>query len=205
MTNKPNKRQRKNMSSKQQLKQMVNSMLASRIEKKFFDSTVSQNVGTSWYIATLTQDIIQGTGGGQRIGDNIKYADLWANYRIGIGAGTATDIRIVIALDSMCNGVAPVYTDLFVNSNLTSTYSAQQIKENRFKIIYDYTGFVAVGGKNDIVMQRHFKLSNVCSFLATTSVAGANGRNSMWLFLISSENTNKPGFNMDFQVRYTDA
>lgn len=183
----------------------VERVLRRRAERKFFDSTVGVNVGTTYSVLALSQSIVQGTGGGQRIGDNISYLRLHCSFRVDCNiTATVNDLRIIVVLDKMNNGVAPVVGDLLIGTSLTSTYSAAQIKEKRFTILYDKLANVTTGGRSSFMQQRVIPLNQTASYLGTTNVVGANGKNSMWIFLVSDNNTNQPGFNMDFQIEYTD-
>lgn len=190
--------------SKSQISNMIMRAIDRRAEHKYIDTVVGVNVGTGWNINAITQGIVQGLLGSMRIGDNIRLLRVTMNARYDVGAGTATDIRVVLVLDKMNVGVAPVYTDLFVNTNITSAYSVQQIKEKRFTILYDKLSFVNNVGRNSLIIQKSIPLNHLVEYNATAGSAGDNGKNSMWLFLLSTDNTNKPGFNSDLQVEYTD-
>lgn len=187
------------------VQRQIDRALSRRAERKFFDSTVSSLIGVSYGVFALSQPIIQGIGGGQRIGDNIEYRNLYASFRVDINvAALATDIRIIIVLDKMNVGIAPVIGDFLVNTGLTSTYSALQIKEKRFTIVYDKLANITLGGVSSFMVQKVFNLRQKVTYSATTNVVGANGKNSMWLFVVSDQGVNLPGFNMDFQIEFTD-
>lgn len=199
------KRKRGSGNSIQAMNNVVNRYMRRRAEHKFFDSTVSETIGTTFDVNAITQPIIQGIGGGQRTGDNITYLDLTMVYRIDINSSaTTTDIRLVVVLDKQNNGVAPISSDLFVNSGLTATYSAQQIKAKRFTILLDEIYNVTAGGIAAITKKKVIPLNATAAYLGTTDAAASNGKNSMWMFSVSTDNTNKPGFNMDYQVRFVD-
>lgn len=198
------KNKKKNRSNKANMRVEIQRYMRRNAEHKFFDSTVASAVGTGYNILALSQPIIQGVGGGARVGDNITYIDLTMIYRIDIGNGSNTDVRFIVVLDKQNNGVAPVVGDLLVNTGFTSTYSAQQIKEKRFNILWDVVYNVTSGGVGGITKKVVIPLVQKAEFNDPTNVVGANGKNSMWLFMVSTDNTNKPGFNMDFQIRFTD-
>lgn len=181
-------------------------LLRRKSEPKFYDSTISATVGNTYGVYALSQPIVQGIGGGQRVGDNISYLDLTMIYRVDINLNTTivNNIRIIVFLDKMNDGVVPVVSDLLVNATITSTYSPQQIKEKRFTILHDAIHNVAIGGITSISERRKITLNQVCSYLAATNVNGANGKNSMWAFLIGTDGTNMSSFNMDFQIRFID-
>lgn len=189
----------------QAMSAVVHRYMRRRAEHKFFDSTVSETIGTTLDINAISQPIIQGTGGGQRTGDNITYIDLTMVYRIDINsAATTTDVRLIVVLDKQNNGVAPVIGDLLVNSNLTATYSAQQIKAKRFTILLDEIYNVTTGGIAAVTKRKVIPLNATAAYNGTTDATASNGKNSMWMFAVSTDNTNKPGFNMDYQIRFTD-
>lgn len=180
--------------------------LRKHAERKFFDSTVSQTTNTTWDVNALSQPIVQGVGGGNRIGDNITYTSLLVKGRYQINplaAASGTNMRLVIVLDKMNDGIAPIFSDLFVNNGMDSTYSPQQIKEKRFTILHDKVSNVAVGGITTITMNLRIALRQTAAYNATTNVVGANGKNSMWLFS-AADDANKPSLNMNFQIEFTD-
>lgn len=188
------------------ISRIVQRAIIRQSEQKFFDSTVSRSVGSSYTVNALTQDIIQGIGGGSRVGDNIRYKSLNINFRFDNNSSSpVNDVRVVIVLDKFNVGVAPVPSDLFVNTNLTATYSAQQLKSKRFTILFDKMFSLNNAGDSSAVVQKTIMLNQVASYNNVASTTNANGKNSMWLFMVGADNTNQAGMNGDFMVLFTDS
>lgn len=190
--------------SQANISSMIQKALVKNAEHKFFDTVVTNNPNATYVINALTQNIIQGTGGAQRIGDNIRLISLTYKARYDIISGTNTDVRVIIVLDKMNVGIAPVVGDLLVNTSITSTYSAQQIKEKRFTVIYDRIANINNAGRNSLIVQKTFKLNNVVEYNGTANATADNGKNSMWLFTVSTEPTNVPTLKADCQVMFID-
>lgn len=211
MVNKRNKilRQsgRKNLNSNE-VGRMIYRALRKSVEHKFFDSVVASTIGSGGTFFALTQAIIQGIGGGQRIGDNIALLRLQMNYRINLNitnTSLSDTIRVVVVLDKMNDGVAPTQADLMSLNTVTSPYSPEQIKSKRFTILFDKIDFVALGGKDIVVNQRSINLNGNTTYQGATSTTAANGKNSMWVYCIGTSNSFPAAFNMDFQVIFGDA
>jgi len=201
----PRRISKKNKKSANHIGQQIQKYLRKHAERKFFDTTVSSAVDITWDITTMSQTIVQGIGGGQRIGDNITYVNLTMIGRFTINpAAITSDCRMVVVLDKMNVGVAPVYSDLFINNGVDSTYSVQQIKEKRFNILYDKSFPLNINGIAAHMFHKKIKLNQTVEYNATTNVVGANGKNSMWIFYINDNGASKPSLNIDFQIEYTD-
>lgn len=190
---------------KSSVPQQIQKYLRKNAERKFFDTTVSSAVDITWDVTTLSQTIVQGIGGGQRIGDNITYVALTMIGRFTINpAAAVSNCRMVVVLDKMNDGIAPIYSDLFINNGIDSTYSVQQIKEKRFTILLDKSYALNLQGIAAHMFNHRMPLNQKVEYNATTSVVGANGKNSMWIFYINDNGANKPSLNIDYQIEFTD-
>lgn len=206
--NRRNTRKNNGRLTSSQVGTMISKALRRSVEPKFYDSVVSSTIGSGGTFFALSQPIIQGITGSQRIGDNIHLQRLQMNYRLDLNVANtqlSDTLRVVVVLDKMNDGVAPTGADLFTTATVTSPYSPEQIKSKRFTILYDKLDFVAIGGKNVLTVQKSIALNQVCTFQAATSVTAANGRNSMWVYCIGTSNTFPASFNMDFQVIFGDS
>jgi len=190
----------------QSIASIVHKIIRNEAENKLIDDTISLTNGTTPGISSLSQVIIQGTGGAQRIGDNIRWKAL--NYCFRIETNTLTTnscvVRVLIVLDKFNVGVAPTITDVLVTSSIQSVYSTEQVKSKRFTILHDKMYGLSQGGPANVVVQRKHKLDAISFYNGTTNVVGANGKNSIWLWQWSTDNTNPPSFNMEFQLNWTD-
>lgn len=174
-------------------------------EHKFFENIVSNIIDITWNISPVTSGIVQGISGSQRIGDNITYLCLRLVGRITVNpTASFSNTRLVIVLDKMNDGTVPNFSDLFLNNGIDSTYSPEQIKAKRFTILKDQIFCLNTQGIGAYAINEIIKLNQVASYNGTTNTTSANGKNSMWCFVINDNGTNKPSINLNFQVEFMD-
>jgi hypothetical protein len=183
----------------------IQKYLRKHAERKFFETVASQLINITWDIIPLSQNIIQGISGGQRVGDNITYVMLRNVGRITANStASVCNVRYVIVLDKMNDSVAPVYSDLFLTNAMDSTYSPEQIKAKRFTILMDKSYALNTAGVAAHMFNLKIPLNQTATFNAATSTTAANGKNSMWLFVIADNGANKASLNSNFSIEFID-
>lgn len=183
----------------------VQKYLRKHAERKFFEHALSTLVDVTWGIDAVSQPIIQSITGGGRIGDSITYVNLRIVGRITANAtASVCNFRLVVVLDKMNNGVAPVYTDLMLDNSIDSTYDVEQIKTKRFTILLDKSYALNTAGVAAHMWNQTIRLNQTAFYLGATNATASNGKNSMWAFYVSDNSANKASLNCNFQIEFTD-
>lgn len=179
------------------LKSVVN------VEKKYIDTTATTTSPAAGAFVLLN-GCTTGTSAITRDGQSIKMVSIYENYFWSINAAAATTyVRTVIVLDRQANGAAPSFTDIFVNSGVLSAANIGNSK--RFKIVHDTRKTLSLNGNE---MVRHKKFTK-CS-IHTEYNTGSAGTiadiqtNSLYLFHMSDQGANVPGFSYFVRVRFID-
>jgi len=205
MAPKRNGKKAKRGGNSQSVAAQIRKYIRDRFEHKFFETVVSQLVDITWDIVPISQLIIQGITGAQRIGDNISYIMLRVVGRL--TANTTANVcntRFVLVLDKMNDSVAPAYSDLFLTNGLDSTYSPEQIKSKRFTILIDKSYALNTNGIAAHMFNLTMPLNQTASYNGATSATASNGKNSMWLFVIADNGANKCSINCNFSIEFID-
>jgi len=201
----------KNSNRKTEIATEVRRVLLKQQERKFL-STVTAGFSTTTPPAffAISQPIIQGTGGAQRIGDIIRLKKLVVNMTISQDPAVSaleTYVRSIIFLDKQNNGTVPAGTDILDIVTITSAFSPEQQKEKRFHIIADWVDILDKTVNTGRQHKRVYKLDNDCYYNGVTSVTGANGKNSLWYMVFSQGigGGTLPIVDFDMQVHFTDS
>jgi len=166
------------------------------------------NVGTVTFAAgslqNITQGIIQGIGSSQREGNQIQLTMLHARVHT-FSVAVSGVSRYILFQDTQANGVVPTVVEVLDNANMVSVRNGLNWDTNkRFHMLADFTHQVPIAGEAIKVFDVTFsaKLLKPVTYLATTSVAAANGKNAIYMLVIgNSTNT----YDYSFQVVYTDS
>lgn len=187
------------------IRKMINAALTSKME---LETATFTNTGTATPAAGtfqfITQGIIQGTGSSQRQGNQITLSKVRAKINT-FAVGVSGITRYVLYQDKMSNGATPLVTDILDSANSIAALNGLTVKtEKRYHILADFTHNVPIGGEGIKVYDTTFssKLLKPVTYLANTSVVGANGRNAVFLLVLGSA-TNI--YDYSFQIEYTDA
>ncbi len=148
-------------------------------------------------------NIAQGVGINQRVGRRctIKGFHLRGFHRLPESQtnGNSSDlVRLIVVLDTQCNGLNPVLTDILEHAHLTAFYNLEH--RHRFKILYDKTiNLVAKAGKGQNAADgfwgqtsKYFEvnLSNISVPIIYSSTTGAVAEirsNNIAVFAISEK------------------
>lgn len=146
-----------------------------------FVNTVAGSVGP------LTQQIIEGVGVNQRIGDEIFAKELRLNLSILGGVGSTQSFhRFIIFQDMQNTGVLPTVGNVLDAGLYNSTYAILFNQQGRFKILYDKMfGIVAGANSNATHVQIKLKPSKRIQYNGATSATAANGPGSIWYLALT--------------------
>lgn len=183
----------------------VQKYLLKHAEHKFHSVTVSSAFATTWTVSGITQSLVQGISGTERIGDNIRYFCVRQFGRVTVNTTASfANCRVILVLDKMSDSVAPVVGDLLNSNTVDSTYSAEQIKSKRFTILFDESYALNTQGVGAHMFNRTLNMNQTATYNGITNAVASNGKNSMWLFYVNDNGANVPSMNCNFQVEFTD-
>jgi hypothetical protein len=196
-------------SRNQNISRMIQRALDRNLELKVTDFVIGQSTGTTPTFLALTQPIVEGIVGTQRIGDNIRLKKVSLRFFVTVSNSSVnrtTQFRFILFLDKQNVGVLPTIGELLANgADLTSGYSTEQIKEKRFHILYDRDQVLSLTGPSGVSVQKEFRLNNTVYYRGTTNAVASNGKNSLYCCFFSDDNTFPPSINANVEILYTDA
>lgn len=190
--------------SRNDIRRMIKSKVSASTEVKASTYTLTGvTMAGTGAVAPISQGIIQGIGNGQRTGNDIMLTKL--SYKINTFAVGASGIaRYVLVQDHENLGSTPNVTDILDGTSVVSELNTiNTISRQRFKVLDDFTVVVPINGE----AYRHYertitsKLAKPVTFLGTTNVVTANGKNAIFLVVIGTA-TNL--YDFSFQMSYTD-
>lgn len=143
--------------------------------------------GTAGTVYNITQPIVQGDTFQQRDGNQLNLLSMECIFH-GTAVGVSNAMRFIVIQDHMCNGSPPTTTDVLDFASWIAGYNITTVtQERRFGILFDKTMDLNINGEN--AKTARVKLSRFqhkLTYLATTNVTAANGRNSIFLLAISN-------------------
>jgi len=189
-------------------KSMVKQMIEHGKELKFFNTSIAANTSATPAILAITQPIIQGVGGGQRVGDDIDLKRIIYKFRVDMNVNNtvlSNVVRMIIFSDFQADAAAPVIADLLTGTLVTSLYNEQMVKSHRFKIHYDHIIPLSLNGPNVEIYERDFQVKHRINYTDTTNVTGANGKGAIFFAYWADTSVNHPAINGEIELRYTDS
>jgi len=184
----------------------VMSVIKSMAERKcFIAATTNQNSTAAGQIWALTQGITQGDSTLQRDGAQIKLETTRLRLRVFMPTGAvAASLRIIIFSDSMNVGTLPLVSDVLSSSTVTASYSTVQLLTNRFKIYSDVVKSMTAGGVQQAVVDLQRPFNKIITYNGNTDVAASNGKNALFLLLITDVASNFPVYDWNVVHRFFD-
>lgn len=154
-------------------------------------------------IFTLLSEINQGDDYNNRQGNSVL--DKYLTLRWGLSlnaAATFTQVRMIIFIDGDNDMETPTEAQLLTTptnlmSSINPDYSA------RFTILYDQVHNLSNSGEK-VISDKFYKVLNFHSKFVTGTGATGFGRNSIWLYLKSTEATNTPVFTGYSRIAFYD-
>ncbi len=123
-------------------------------ELKYLDQEESLNtIALAGELIAGGNNIAQGVGINQRVGRRctIKGFHMRGFFRLPESSvvGNSSDIiRVIVVVDTQCNGLDPVLSDILEHAHLTAFYNLEH--RHRFKILYDkHVSLVSKAGKGE--------------------------------------------------------
>ncbi len=184
----------------------VMSVIRSMAERKcFITATSNQNSTASGTIWALTQGITQGDSTLQRDGAQLKLEDTRLRMRVFMPTGAvAASLRVIIFSDSMNVGSLPLVSDVLSSSTITASYSTVQLLTSRFRIYADTIKNMTAGGIQQLCIDLNRPISKVLTYNGNTDVAASNGKNAVFLLVITDVSSNFPVYDFNVVHRFYD-
>lgn len=169
------------------LKSLIN------VETKFIDTTATTNVSATSSIVPLTL-CAQGVTDTTRNGNSIKAYKNSLKYNLSISGGTPTDgvVRVMLVLDKVSNGTAPLISDILDNTGaLTETlchYNGDNMG-SRFIILDDKRYHLDTSGREQVTGHSFHKLRHHVKYDDTTAVIASATTGHLYLVFVSNNAT----------------
>lgn len=192
---------------KQEVKQMVRSMVAKPVEIKYFDQyQISTSVTAAGTITNIS-DITRGNDVTQRIGNQVTLKEI--QFRVGMyinANATQTALRIVVIQDTFGTN-APSVSDVLETAFLGSYYSEiapiYWDYRKRFRILKDDVTYLCKSANTSgVAKQFTVKLGFNSQHIGSSTTF----KNQVYLLLVSNESNalNLPVINIHSRLLFTD-
>jgi hypothetical protein len=172
------------------------------IETKIFDTASASSPDNAGTVIPLNL-IAQGVDFQNRVGDSLKMQKLEFNFRITIGSGTKTFVRMMVLRDLDNQGATPAVTDILQSADILAP--KKYLNQDRFSVLVDeISSLNSVSIPNqvseyDMAHEGHIK------FLGNTAAAASMGKGSLFLLLLSNESAvNAPSVGYWSRIYFTD-
>ncbi len=181
-------------------KQMVRSMITSRLEPKIYASVTSGSTTVAG--ATFhALGIPQGDGLSERSGLQIRPSHI--NVRITtIGAGNFVT-RFILVQDRLNVATIPAVGDILATAIVNSTHNIVNQLNNRFKYLHDTTLTLSNAGEQVRFSQIEIPMKGIIGYTGTGSTSASSGVNAIYLLVIADSAT--PTYDYRLQMHFTDA
>jgi hypothetical protein len=158
--------------------------------------------GTVW---ALSQGIIQGDAVNSRDGTQVTIQSI--NIRVDVFMPTATiaaGVRVIIFSDTQNNGSLPAVVDVLDNASYISPYSIIQQVTRRFRVHADSMRNLTAGGTQQVVFNVNRSFTQKVSYNGSTDVAASNGKNALFMLIITDVGSGFPTYDFSHNIRYLD-
>ncbi len=183
------------------LKRMVN------VEYKFFDDQGTQNDKTATPSIGYISNILQGDGGSNRDGNQVKVIGMYINYLwVMHASAVTTQVRLMIIEDKQTNGAvfsaADILSDVTGIDNIISPYNLNN--KYRFRVIYDKVHMLNDNGNQTAKVSTFIKLDTKLRYDGTAGDVTDATSSSYSFLAVSTESTNSPALTRNFWLRFVD-
>lgn len=189
---------------KQNVKQLVRSMLAAQLERKAIVSNITAAATpTAGTVLNLTNAIIQGDDVNQRSGDKVRCI----KHKIRVNAQAIINsqtTRFIVFKDTQQNGTIPTVLDVLDNADYLSQYDILNVyQQKRFIILWDKVLDVNIAGESIKTVSKNLQPTGDIWYNGATAVNASNGRNSLFILIIASNSSGT--YDYSWEMQYTDA
>lgn len=175
-------------------------------EKHFLDTNVAALQSWTGSVTALSATA-QGDNITNRIGDSIlaKYLTLRYSWIMDT-ALSSTICRLIIFQDTMSLGTIPAASDVLTTTGsapaVLSLLNIQNALQGRFKILYDKTVALSLGGPVAFATDEVIPINDHIKYTSTTGTD--EGRNMLYALAICNVNASDPTLTMNARLAYYD-
>ncbi len=191
--------------SKQQVRAMIKGVIGQALEqKRYVVASTGLTTSAAGTVSPITQGIIQGDTVSTRDGNQIVVHQVVFRHQLIASAASLVAQRVIVFSDTMADGATPAVADVLDSASFITGYNVANAQERRFHIIHDQFVTSSSTGQNFNAMHTWtFKLNKKVTYNAATNVAGANGRNSLFVLFIADSAI--ASYGLSYEVKFTDA
>jgi len=191
------------------IRSIVKSMLDKELELHQVVVTSSGTTANAGAVVTITQPIVQGDDITQRTASQITLKELEFTFIAVVNDLSTVKgqfVRFILFGDRENIGTVPAVTDVLNTSAVISPYNTAAYQEHRFLIYSDKTLCLSTAGDSSVyskVVSK--KLSTKVTYRGTTNITASNGKNSIWLIVLTDQTATQPAYSMNCNLRFHDA
>jgi len=205
--------------TRQQVKQMIHSIVDEELEDKFFDTVLTPNVAVDWFgrVPASITDIPQGLTDLSRIGDSLRVKKLTWSVMVAYNQkNTTTDLAsscsamrlLIFAWKPFFADVAPTVAKVVTYTGIASACHGPLVHDgkNQSTILVDQVVILDGFTKPQKLFRGSMKLNHKIDFKNASTTNGSNGI----YFTVMSDAVAASGtypylLNFNFRVDYQDA
>jgi hypothetical protein len=189
-------------------RQMVKSMLSQNLEHKLFNFEDAGTINSAGLVIPITQGVIEGDNINNRSGRTIVLEMIQFRFRRTLNTLTnrSAAVRAILLVDTLNQGAVPSVADVIIGGGPQGFYALENYQEGRFRILWDITETLSDNSSTLSKFTTHtFHPRHRVFYGASTNVAGANRKGSVFLLLQSSNPIDPPGYVVNVGLKFTDA
>ncbi len=172
----------------------------SNTEIKQVDTTATTTPGTTQSLILLNP-LSQGTTRLTRIGNSVRFITLACNFKITINSSaTNTTVRLLLIYDKQTNGAAPV--NIYQTSSIISPFNPDQMY--RYVILHQSSTSVSISGMQERVVSFTLPLYCITRYQSNNGDITDISTGSIYLGLLSDDNTNTPSVEYYIRASFVD-
>lgn len=181
-------------------------VVRSLAEKKVYvGGATGQTTSAAGTVWALSQGITQGDAVNSRDGTQITVQNV--HVRVDVFMPTATiaaGVRVIIFSDTQNNGSLPSVVDVLNSASYIAPYSIIQQVTKRFRVHADSMRNLTAGGTQQVVFSINRSFTQKISYNGTTDVAASNGKNAIFMLVITDVGAGFPTYDFTHNIRYLD-
>ncbi len=178
------------------------------VEFKFFDSQVTNTEILSTPQLFQLTNVVQGDGGSNRDGNQIKVVGNLLKYSVTMDASAVTSqLRVMLVLDKQTNGAIAIAADVLEDITVFDAIVSPLNLDNkyRFRILYDKVHLFSNAGANKLhYRDKYIKMSERIRYDGTAGNITDITSSSLFLLVVSSTGAQGPDFVLHNRVRFLD-
>lgn len=175
-------------------------------EQKIIDTKGTPSPGTGGLFYLLNGST-KGDDVNQRNGQRIRLRSMFINITTNINSLSTTDvlIRYIIFIDKQPNAAAPVLADVLEDTTYVIQSPMEIDNSKRFIVLANQKCAMSINGVRKMHKSIYKKLNYIVQYNSSNAGTIADiTTNSLYLLILSDDNTNSPSFDFYCRLRYVD-